>query len=51
MEFEEYLEYIEKKLHEKNINTETQDYIIKYVYINKSYLESILTLINLFQEY
>lgn len=35
MEFEEYLEYIEKKLHEKNINTETQDYIIKYVYMNQ----------------
>lgn len=35
MEFEEYLEYIEKKLHEKNINTKTQDYIIKYVYMNQ----------------
>ena len=35
MEFEEYLEYIEKRLHEKNINTETQDYIIKYVYMNQ----------------
>lgn len=35
MEFEEYLEYIEKKLYEKNINTETQDYIIKYVYMNQ----------------
>ena len=35
MEFEEYLEYIEKKLHEKKINTETQDYIIKYVYMNQ----------------
>ena len=35
MEFEEYLEYIEKKLYEKNIDTETQDYIIKYVYMNQ----------------
>ena len=35
MEFEEYIEYIEKKLHEKGINIETQDYIIKYVYMNK----------------
>ena len=35
MDFEKYLEYIEKKLHEKNINTETQDYIIKYVYMNQ----------------
>ena len=35
MEFEKYIEYIEKKLHEKGINIETQDYIIKYVYMNK----------------
>lgn len=35
MTFEERVEYIEKKLYEKHINIETQDYIIKYVYMNQ----------------
>ena len=35
MELEEYIEYIEKKMYEKGINIETQDYIIKYIYMNQ----------------
>ena len=32
---EEIIDYVENKLHEKNINNETQDEIIKYLYVNK----------------
>lgn len=32
---EEIIELVEKGLHEKNINIETQDEIIKYLYVNK----------------
>ena len=42
MEYEEYVEYIEKKLHEKGINIQTQDYIIKYVSMNEKLFGNII---------
>ena len=44
MEWNERKEYIQKKLYEKGINTETQDYIIEYVYINQKLFGEILNI-------
>lgn len=42
MDFEELKDYIRKKLYEKGINIETQDYITKYIYLNQKLFNNIL---------
>ena len=42
MEFETQKEYIQKKMYAKGINIETQDYVIKYIYMNQKLFGDIL---------
>lgn len=42
MPFEEKVEYIKERLSDKGINKETQDYVVKYVYLNQKIFKNTL---------
>ena len=49
MDFEKKAEYIRKCLNEKNINMETQEQIIRYVYVNQKLFGNILNIDNIIE--